>query len=389
MNKKRKRVLIIAGVIFIFLLVLSTRFFNQEEVEAIILERGTIQRSVDEIGHVQVSRIMELQIESSARVKNVTKTAGDFVEAGEEILILESIDLELLKNETQLRLSQAESQLLLAVKNYEQSKLAYQEADNNLQRYGELFKAGAISQSEEEEIRRLHSLSEIELDAAEKNLNTSQAQLSRLQKLLESVTKKEQELIIQSPFAGVLLSLEVREGQLVNPGMLLGTVGDTDDLEIKAYLLSDDLAEVAQGQKVLVRAGVLGDNTVEGKLIKIYPRAEEIVSALGVIQRRVPVLVRINNASSLQPGYEARIAILTFKKENVLILPREAVRTVSGGEREVLRIKNGKLEIKTVITGERDRDNVEIISGIEEGDILLRDAGKAMSGSRRIKPIIK
>ena len=82
-----------------------------------------------------------------------------------------------------------------------------------------------------------------------------------------------------------------------------------EEREIKADLLGDDLGDVAIGQKVRVIAPVLGNQVLYGEIAEIYPHAEEKLSTLGVLQRRVPVIIKLDNAANLKPGYEIRVSV--------------------------------------------------------------------------------
>jgi len=164
-------------------------------------------------------------------------------------------------------------------------------------------------------------------------------------------------------------------------------VAAVESLEIKADILSDDLAEVKCGQNVFITAPVLGDTILEGTVSKIYPRAEEKMSALGVIQRRVPVIISLKNSANLQPGYEVRVAIETNHLENIITVPVESVRSKHDGTKEVMLIKNNRIVNMKVETGLSDNSSMEIKSGITEGEIIARDASLDLKDNQKVKPL--
>ena len=156
-------------------------------------------------------------------------------------------------------------------------------------------------------------------------------------------------------------------------------------MEVKADILSDDLSEVRLGQRVVITAPVLGQSNITGEVRKIYPQAEEKTSALGVVQRRVPVIIRMDSASVLKPGYEVRVAIETATRDNVLVVPRESVRTVGEGQKEVMAVVDGKVRHLPVQLGVTNSETVEITGGLQAGDKVITDGSQNLAEGMRVK----
>jgi HlyD family secretion protein len=183
------------------------------------------------------------------------------------------------------------------------------------------------------------------------------------------------------------MQLPVEQEQVVVYGALLARVAMPNDLEIKVDLLSDDLGEIQIGQKAQITAPVLGNQVLNGEVIQIYPQAEEKQSALGVIQRRVPTIIRLDDTSNLKPGYETRVSIITASNENVLLVPREAVLSSTNGEKQVMAIVNNRVVMRTVTTGLFDNKNVEITAGLQEGQEIIKDASIGLQPNARVKAL--
>jgi len=179
--------------------------------------------------------------------------------------------------------------------------------------------------------------------------------------------------------------LNCDEGQVIMPGAALAGIAASEELEVRVDVLSDDIAEVAEGQSASITSTALEDKVLTGQVTKVYPQAEEKTSALGVIQRRVPVIIRLEDVQNLKPGYEVRVAINTVKKENVVILPRDAIRTNADNQQEVMAVENNKIIIRTVETGIYDSDNIEIIKGLDKGVIVVKDADTQLAEGTKVK----
>ncbi|NLB19171.1 MAG: HlyD family efflux transporter periplasmic adaptor subunit, partial [Syntrophomonadaceae bacterium] len=213
-------------------------------------------------------------------------------------------------------------------------------------------------------------------------------QLAGLNEILSSGEIRAAELQVVSHTDGTILDIPVEAGQVVSAGVTLVQIGSTGTLEIKTELLSDEIRRVNIGQDAWITAPVLDDQAISGQVTKIYPQAFEKTSALGVVQRRVPVIISIDEIGNLQPGYEVRVAIETVHKEGVILLPRESVRLNDDGEYQVLAIIDGKVEFLVVELGEKSQQWVEILEGIEVDQFVCRDASRELKEGTRVKGVL-
>ena len=120
-------------------------------------------------------------------------------------------------------------------------------------------------------------------------------------------------------------------------------------------------------------------------LFLIRPRAYTKTLALGVEQRRVPIFVDLQGPSILKPGYEVQVQVETARKENVLLLPREAVQSIDQSHFRVMKIQKGRVKYQDVTLGLSNQEQVEIVSGLQEGDQVVLDATLQLSANTRSK----
>ncbi len=248
-------------------------------------------------------------------------------------------------------------------------------AEKQFVRIEGLYRAGGASQADYDNASLAVERLQKSLEEASNSLNYSQQQEESLSETLKIALSNQKQLTVRSPIEGKLMYLACEKGQVITPGTPVAGVAVMGELEIKADVLSDDIAEITEGQDVLITAPVLGNTILQGQVIRVYPQAEEKMSALGVIQRRVPVIISLAEAGILKPGFEVRVEINTVKKENVLILPRETVRKNQKDKEEVVLVVNGKTVSQVVKTGLYDSNNTEILSGLQEGDQVVKNAG--------------
>ena len=419
--KKRKKIYLGAGILVVLAMsIIGTVLFSDgKEVETVQVRQGSIIRTLVDNGYVQPTTSYDLQATQDARVDRVLVEKGQPVKQGQTLVVLENLDLAMQINEVRSQLSQAKTtadgtraaveRAQIELKdagertqgeNFDRA-IELKDAKENFDRAQELFQAGAITRVEYDKAKQQVEICQqnyneqnYRLEICRQSLNEQNyrlenvlAQIAGLNQSLRQLTAKEQQLDVKSSVNGTVLSLPVKREQVLSPGALLASIGVPDHLEVKADILSDDLAEVKVGQKATITAPVLDQKVLKGKVKQIYPRAEEKQSALGIIQRRVPVIIALNDQANLKPGFEVKVAIETLNRQDVLILPREAICTTKDDQKEVLAVVNGRVQRRTVRTGISDHENIEITSGLTAGEMVVRDGSLDLKEKEKVKAV--
>ncbi len=222
-----------------------------------------------------------------------------------------------------------------------------------------LKEAGALSQKEYDSFYNLIKDSESRLENLKRDLN-------HLNSILSETSRR-----ISSPLDGKLLDKYVKKGEYVQAGTPLLMVGDVGSLYIEADILTRDIKDINEGNKVYIYDNNLGISEIEGYVSKVYPLAFSKLSDLGVEQKRVKVKINFTNENSqLKPGYNMKVKIITEMKENVLYIPESAVFQING-EDFVFIIKDNKAQLRQIKKGMTSNRNVEIIEGIIEGELVI------------------
>jgi len=371
-------VIIVAGIIYSY----TTAGTEVDTAEVI---HGDIKLAVVDTGYVQASNQADIYATQSGRVASLMVSVGQNVAKGQVIAVLDNKDLTMGSAQLQVQLSQANAAVSAAEAALAQSKLDLVQAQANYDRSRELFGSGAISQVEYDNAQALLDKVQAGIAAQEQSLQAAREQVANYQSLLNSSRQKENELQIKSPISGIVMQLPVRQGDAVMYGTQLAKVAPPGALEIKVDILSDDLGQIMVGNKAEITAPVLGGEVLNGEVAQIYPQAEEKQSALGVVQRRVPVIIKLDDISNLKPGYETRVSIITGGKENILLIPRESVTTAPDGSKQVMVIIKNRVAIRKVSTGLFDTRSIEITDGLEAGDLIVRDGSASLKANARVK----
>lgn len=383
---KSKKAWIIGGIILAAVIAIAAIMGSSgEEVEVVKASRGTFTLTVEETGYVEAANDREVQATAAAQVRDLLVETGDKVMPGQVLIKLSSPELTAETESTRSQLARIEAELQAAELSVQSLRLELKQAENGLARKKALLESGALARADYEE-------AQLQVDKLRKSVSQQETSISGLNKqvaslgvVLNSLEEKAGELQVISTISGIILDLPVKVGQVVSPGTLLAQVGSDSQLEVKTELLSDDLRRVKNGQTTHITAPVLGDQALTGQVSKIYPRAYEKTSALGVIQRRVPVIITLNQSANLQPGYEVRVAIETLRKEGVILLPRESIRLTEDGHYRVMVVNEGRVEERPIEIGEKNQQWVEVIKGIKVGETVVRDGSLELKEGSRVK----
>jgi len=175
---------------------------------------------------------------------------------------------------------------------------------------------------------------------------------------------------ITSPISGVIASVSTQEGETVAAGLLAPTfvtIIDLSRLQVDAFVDETDIGRVKVGQKAVFTVDTYPDKEFNGKVRAIYPKA--------IIQENVvnfDVVIEINdpNIELLRPDMTTSVTIYQEERKGVLVIPRAAV-VKEGNERFVfVREPSGSFEKKEIKTGIQSVKDIEIVSGLKEGDTI-------------------
>ncbi|MEA1962584.1 MAG: efflux RND transporter periplasmic adaptor subunit [Bacillota bacterium] len=385
-----KNKLLLGGIIVVIVIIVAVVMVNSgQTAEVAAVQKGSISQIVEDTGYVQAVDDYEIEAPLNGRVVQIEVEAGEMVIKDQLLMVVENLDLNIELQSIQTQIAQAQSELSAAEVALNTAAFELKTAELDFERKKQLLQIGALTQVEYEEAERVKAAAKQAEASQRAYLESLHSQIGSSRQVVKELEEKKQQLTICSPMDGIVFDLPVQQGDVVVPGRILAQVGVPEELEVKADLLSDDLRDVRVGQKVIISAPLLGDKQLAGKVEKIEPRAFTRISALGVEQRRVEVIISLENVDVLRPGYEVQAAIQTELREEILTISREALRTDMDGNAEVLLIEGDRVIHQRVVSGLKNQEKVEIQDGLKEGNLVVRDASVDLKEKSRIKPFQK
>ncbi|MGC3969673.1 MAG: HlyD family efflux transporter periplasmic adaptor subunit [Pirellulales bacterium] len=194
-----------------------------------------------------------------------------------------------------------------------------------------------------------------------------------------------------SPIDGTVLDrLETNE-RSVAAGTVLLKIGDLNQLEVEADILSQDVVRVREGQTVEIYGPAVGPTGARGEVARIYPAGFTKVSSLGVEQQRVKVVVtleaqELKRLEQLQPvgvGYRVRVRIFTAEDNAALVVPRSALFRGPDGSWQLYAIRSDRARLAVVKVGLMNDERVQIVEGVAEGEqVVLAPESTLVDGVR-------
>jgi HlyD family secretion protein len=189
-----------------------------------------------------------------------------------------------------------------------------------------------------------------------------------------SIGNTEIESIIKAPIDGFLLNKTVEVGDPVTPltsyqeGTVLMKMANMENLLFKGTVDEIDVGKLKEGMTAEIKVGALPKDTVTGILRKISLKAEKKENATVF-----PIEILIPKAThvTLRAGYSANANIIIQKKENILTVPERVVTFRNDSSLVKLALGPGKDEEKLIKTGLSDAINIEVMSGLSEGQEVL------------------
>jgi HlyD family secretion protein len=176
--------------------------------------------------------------------------------------------------------------------------------------------------------------------------------------------------LVRAPTRGVVLRVFEESARPIQAGSPIVEIGAEDGLEIVIDVLTEEAVGIRPGQAV--RITEWGDDEVlSGVVEQIEPAAFTRVSALGVEEQRVNVLVTLPAVpEGLGSGYRVEAEIVTWTGSGVLSVPAAALFQVGEGWAAFV-ISDGRALLRSVEIGRQGRDSVEILQGLDEGEVVV------------------
>ena len=350
--------------------------------------------TVDDDARTRVRHIYTVSAPLAAKVMRTSLEAGDKVVADETIVAVmqpATPSLHDVRTHEELRtvLEAAQSAVTLAQAERQRIEAALAYSRTELERAQALVNKGVISRKA--------------LEKAMFDVETNQAALASAKAALEvrryerdsaaarfknpssatSLTDPACCIQLRAPVTGSVLRRVQESEAVVQVGAPLLEIGDALDLEVVADLLSTDAVQIKPGFRV--RIDGWGGSTVEGRVKRVEPAGFLKVSALGIEEQRVRVVIDFSDPpemwSSLGHDYRVTVHIVIWASTGVLTVPVGSLFR-EGEDWAVFAVVNGRARVTPIKIGHRNSRFAQVISGLADGDgVVLHPSDRISDGT--------
>ena len=406
MPPKKRWVAWIAGAVVLVVLVLVLASRDQApQIQFVTVQRQNISASITSNGKVEPVQPFVAFAQFTTTVERLNVAAGQNVRQGEILLVLNS-------DTPKQELTKARSDLLTAESELRDAQMGGPPGQV-AQMQGELAKAQINLrnlQQTQESLKRLVA----EKAAAQAELQQNQIQIEQAQASVESLEKQKAAMAavartneqsarlaeqqansqiavyekqvksatVTSPISGTLYSLPVFIGKYVTAGEPLAEVADLRDVRVRAFVDEPDLGVLAPGQDVLITWDGLPGHIWAGKT-ETVPKEVTTQEVRNVGE----VLCSVQNDNlKLIPNLSVDVRIQWGQRQNVLVVPRGAVR-FSGTKHFVFVVSDGALHQHEVQLGIANPTVFEVLSGLKEGDRVALSGEISLRDGMTVNPV--
>jgi HlyD family secretion protein len=351
----------------------------------IVVETGPATYSpltvrVSEEGKTRVRNRYLVAAPVAGKMHRVTLKPGDQVKAAETLLTtIEPASSPLLDPRARVQaealVSMREAAKMQATATLEARRATLQVATAERDRIRSVTQAGTVSDSDRDRTEAEAAVRSAEVRAAEFFLQVSDYELTQARAMLDPPTAAPAGELIQvkSPVSGRVLKVIQESESTVSAGSQILEIGDPTDIEIEAEILSRDAITVHPGDAVQVEQWG-GETPLTGRVRRVEPAAFTKISALGVEEQRVIVLIDLMDppaaASALGDRYRVEVRIAIWHADKALVVPAGALFR-EGNDWKTFTYQAGSARLVTLQAGHSDGRFTEILSGLNEGDQVL------------------
>jgi HlyD family secretion protein len=361
------------------------------EVDAVT--RGPLVVTVDEEG---VTRVRDRFVVSSpllGRVLRIELEPGDVVKSGQPVARVRAEAAPLLdertRAEAQAAVESARAALGRARAEEQRARATQALAERELSRARELAESELVASQELEAREADARVAAESVNAAKFAVQAASSELQRALARLNPTNPDAGEgrvVTVRAPVDGVVLK-RLRESESIVPaGEPLLEIGDPGRLEIVSDLLSSDAVQVKPGARAIVEQWG-GDATLAARVRRVEPAGFTKISALGVEEQRVNVLLDFVDPAAawgaLGDAYRVEVRIVIWEASRVLKVPTSALFR-EGTRWAVYRVEDGRARRTLVELGHQTGSEAEVTQGLSEGDRVILHPADTLEDGRRV-----
>ena len=359
--------------------------FQPQPQEADFAEvvRGPLSVTLDEEGETRVRNRYVVSAPLLGKVLRIELEPGDRVRAGSTVLAqFQPTDPDFLDGralaEAQATVKTNEAAVDRTRVDLARALAEREHANSELLRHQKLHQDGLLADDRLDDVRLRKQTTDEAVRAAESSIAVAQAELERSRTALiragAAAVEEQRAIALKSPINGVVLQRLRESASVVPAGEPLLEIADPENLEIVSDMLSTDAVRIRPGHRVLIEQWG-GDRTLIGEVRNVEPFGFTKISALGVEEQRVNVIVDFEDVreawEALGDGYRVEIRVVIWEEDDVLKVPSSSLFR-HGEKWAVYTVDELSLAtLREVEVGQRNAREAQVLAGLSQGDQVI------------------
>ncbi|HAC15387.1 MAG TPA: efflux transporter periplasmic adaptor subunit [Bacteroidetes bacterium] len=307
-------------------------------VEAGRAEQGSVSAYYSTTATLEAEEEAEVVAKTNGIITRLFVEEGDFVRVGTPLLQLDDTQYKLEVNRAEANLNRLQS---------------------DFDRNKEMFERNMVSAEVFDRVKYEYESQKATLDMAKLNVEYT---------------------TVRAPISGVVSERMVRTGNMVVPNQNVFRVTTMNPLKAILHLPEHELQKIKVGQKVMMDIDAIPNTTFEGSVERISPVVDRSTGTF-----RVVVLLR-DQANRIKPGMFARVRVVYDVRDQTMVVPKLAIIN-DGGRNSVFVVNDSLVKRKNVTVGYTNGTKVEILNGLDIGDVVVTVGHNSLRDSTRVEII--
>lgn len=351
----------------------SSSALTNASVQSYRAERRDMMRTISLSGQTVPLAQVDLSTKYAGNITAVYVDLGDTVEPGQILLEQDPVDTSLQLSQNRAAWAQAAAETKSAQSQFysdlQKAQVEYATAKMNYNRYVILKDEGAVSQKDLDTMYQALIVAKAALDNLQLQnagdtpalIAGKQAAQAKAKYTVDSLSKQLEDLTIRAPRHGVISYRNAEAGAMAAANTKVLTITDTSGIYIDCPVAEADVAAIQPGMTVSVSVESLA-NTYDGTITYVSP-------AMDPTNKTYIVRITLSNPDNLlRGGMFAQSSLEVLQRRNTLFVPKDALVEQNGVSQLYVINPDSTIAIRTVKTGLRNDNYVEILEGLSDGE---------------------
>ncbi len=435
---KSKNIFILLGIVVVALIIIAIvgkkqNWFGKGDVQQVAVEKTALRSIVETVtasGKLNPQTEVKLSSEVSGEIIDLRVKEGDSVKKGDLLVVINPAIYESQEAQASANVSQVKANRQSAEATFLNQQSQFDQAKRNYERQQQLFNDKVISTSEFEQAKATLRAAQAAFETAQEQFNASKFSLSASEAQRKLALDNLLKTRIYAPISGIISLCNVKLGErVVGTAQMAGTelirVADLNNMQAEVDVNENDVLKVKVGDTSIIEVDAYRNKKFKGVVSQI---AYSSVTSQGVVatSQAINFTVKIKllkgsykdlvdplhgHAFPFRPGMSCTVDINTNWKDKVLSVPIQSVTTRENEKekgfgqkksddsaeqsdkknvKEVVFVTEaGKAKVIEVKTGIQDNTYIEIISGLKEGQEVIKAPFKAISKTLKEADLVK